>query len=107
MPLDDLDLKALADGILDDLKNTGEAFWDQLNDDQRPIIEAAGKSLAKASLGLITDPDNADIHQELVLAAKLTIGSETALAALDAQERLKSAVQSALKKLVGVGLALL
>ena len=107
MSLDDLDFEALTKGILDDLKGTGEAFWDQLNDEQRPIIEAAGKSLAKASLGLITDPDNADIYQELILAAKVSIGSVTVIAALDAQERLKSAVQSALKKLVGVGLALL
>lgn len=107
MSLNDLDLKALADGILDDLKGTGEAFWDQLNDEQRPIIEKAAKDLAKASLGLITDPDNADIYQELILAAKVMIGSETVIAALDAQERLKDAVQSALKKLVGVGLALL
>ncbi len=105
--MSELDFKALAEGILDELQDTGGAFWDKVQDDQRPILKQAAKDLAKASLGLITDPDNADIYQEVILAAKVTIGSETALAALEAREHLKDAVQSALKKLVGVGLALL
>lgn len=97
----------LASEMLDDLKATGEEFWDKLNAEQRPIIEQASKDIARASLLLVTDRENADLHKEVILAAKSTITSETALAALQAEKKLKASLWAGLQKLVGVGLALL
>lgn len=103
----DIDFKALGDEMLSDLKATGEAFWDKLQEDQKPIIEQAGKDLAKYSLLLVTDPANADLYKEMILAIKSTLSSETTLTAIRASERLKESLQRALKKLMAVGLALL
>jgi len=97
----------LASEMLDDLKATGETFWNKLNAEQRPILEKAVKNIARASLSLITDPGNADVYKEVILAAKGTIMAETELAAMQAEKKLKSALWSGLQRLVGVGLSLL
>ncbi len=103
----DINFEDLASEMLDDLKSTGQDFWDKLNDEQRPVIEKAAKDIARAALLLVTDKENADLHKEVMLAAKSTIASETALAALQAEKRLKAALWSGFQKLVGVGLSLL
>ena len=45
MGFDEIDFKALADGILATLKDTKDAFWDKLQSDQIPILEQAGKDM--------------------------------------------------------------
>ena len=101
------DFEALASEVLDDLKATGTAFWEELNEDNRPIVEQAAKDLAKYSLKLITDPANADIYKQDIGFIRSTLESEAALVALQAANRVKEALQRGLAKLVNVGLTLL
>ena len=101
------DFEGLAKEVLADLQASGEAFWDQLSAEQRPIVEQAARDVAKATLKLITDPDNAEVHKETIAFAKSTLASEATLAALRASARLKEAVQGAVKKLILVGIGLL
>ncbi len=102
-----VDFDALARETLADLVKTGSDFWDKLNEEQIPIVEQAVKDLAKASLNLVTEPDNAEIHKESIRFIKSTLASESTLAALLAAERLRSALMGALSRLTAVGLSLL
>lgn len=101
------DFEALAAEVLDDLKNTGTAFWENLNEVQRPIVEQAARDLARYSLKLITDPANAAQYKEDILFIRSTLESEAALTALQATNRLKEALRRGLTKLVSVGLMML
>jgi len=101
------DFEALAKETLKELRRTGEEFWDQLNEDQRPIVEQAARDAAQAMLGLVKEPERADIHRETLLAVKVTLAGEAVLASLRAQRRLKTALLRGLQKLATLGLAVL
>ena len=101
------DFKALADEILKDLVNTGESFWDNLDEDHRTLMRAAAEDIADATLKLVTDPGNADLHKSTILHAKSQILDEGVLTSLEAASRMRAAVLNALQKLVMFGLSAL
>lgn len=97
--------EALFDEIISDLKDQGQDFWENLQDDQRPIVETAAKNLAQALVDNITSPSA--VNEELIRANRSIIASEGWYTALEVQERLKTAAIKALKALTGGILAIL
>lgn len=102
-----MDFEALANELLADLQASGAAFWGELNEDQRPIVEQAARDLAEATVLLVADAKNADLHRSTILHIKSTLESEATLAALRASARLRRALMGALTRLVEVGISAL
>lgn len=92
---------------LTDLKKTGSAFWERINDEQRGIVTQAAKDLAQAEIALLLGRGDPGVHREIVLACKSVLASESALAALEANRRLKEIFQRTVARLLNIGLTLL
>lgn len=88
------------------LKESGEAFWEKLEDEHRGIMEVAAKDLAKAQWNIIRG-ENVEVNKENIKFIRSTITTETFLASLNARDFLVKAFQDGLKKLMGVGLSIL
>ena len=84
--------KGLGDAVLADIKATGEAFWNDLQEDQKPIVERAARRAAELSALLITDPANADRHKRSLTFVWATLQAEAAVTAFRAEREIRQAI---------------
>lgn len=76
----DIDFDDLIDGIVDDLKSTGESLWGRLTVERRPIVERAVRRIGELTASKLTDPQNAAIYEQGLQHNYNTLISELALA---------------------------
>lgn len=85
---------------LDELRTGARQFYDQLTEDQKPIVEAALTDLTRLTARLVGNPHMAEqIGQELQFV-KSTLTSEAALAAIRAEEELRAAIGRVLMRVL-------
>jgi len=88
--------KKIADIAIKELTETGEAFWDNINTEQRPIVERAVRRLATVQMELMTmDDDMNDIRKIEIDAIKGTLLDETTLASIQAWNRVYDSIMRA------------
>ena len=102
-----MDWEKLGKEVLDDLQFTGLAFWDQLREDQIPIVRQAAQDLTKYTMLCVQDPENQAAYQRTIRHIRGTLESEAALASLRAGRRIRDAILRTVQKAAALALSVL
>ena len=93
----------IATMTIDRLKESGNAFWDNLDDVRKDQVIRTVKRLAKGRMELLTKDDGEDdIRREEIQALEGTLLDESALVAMDAWNRILSTMAGIVKGLIGI-----
>ena len=98
---------ALAEDVVEDLKNTGLDFWDRLSADQIPVVRQAARDLTRYVMLSVQEPERRSEHMRTIRHIRGILESEAALTALRARRYIRDAILRTIRKSIEVGISLL
>lgn len=107
MSWDDINLEDVGEEVLGFLKGELGDAWDHLEATQKDEVVQMTKDLAKLMVKSIADPAKAAQYAEDAAFIKSSLASRAWMVEMEMAERLRAAALGALKKLVGVVLAVI
>lgn len=102
-----MEWETFAEEVLKDLQDTGSDFWDEVKEDQVPILKQTAKDLAKYTMLLVKEPEKREQHLMTMKHLQNIVESEAALSALRARNHIKAAINNVLRRVVSMGFSLI